>query len=178
MEKCCFQLYEVLRLLQTLVYFGHGQSFALFSPRWRETDCFTAGFGGFLLPPGYGSEICWDVLTDMPSVAFESVTPVTDVPAGLFSPAFSNWYWSGEANRVSGFPPEWPAFVFVSATTSMPTVSILLRMTGRLTQIFHPWIPTSPFTSLASARWRWLKSTPLPAWQRNSRSLFACEYGC
>ncbi|XP_035758999.1 target of rapamycin complex 2 subunit MAPKAP1 isoform X3 [Egretta garzetta] len=61
-----------------------------------------------------------------------------------------------------------------TTTTSMPTVSILLRMTVRLTQIFHPWIPMSPFTSLASAPWHWLKSTPLPAWQQNSRSLSAC----
>ncbi|XP_035759001.1 target of rapamycin complex 2 subunit MAPKAP1 isoform X6 [Egretta garzetta] len=64
-----------------------------------------------------------------------------------------------------------------TTTTSMPTVSILLRMTVRLTQIFHPWIPMSPFTSLASAPWHWLKSTPLPAWQQNSRSLSACSRG-
>ncbi|KAM6110513.1 target of rapamycin complex 2 subunit MAPKAP1 isoform 3-T3 [Pterocles gutturalis] len=61
-----------------------------------------------------------------------------------------------------------------TTTTSMPTVSILLRMTARLTQIFHPWIPTSPFTSLASAPWRWWKSTRPPGWPRNSRSLSAC----
>lgn len=60
----------------------------------------------------------------------------------------------------------------------MPTVSILPRMMARLTQIFHPWIPMSPFTSLASALWHWLKSTLPLAWQPNSRSLCACEYGC
>lgn len=82
--------------------------------------------------------------------------------------------WTGHVASL----PNRPIFCFVSATTSVPTASILLRTMVRLTQISHPWIPTSPFTSLASALWRWLKSTPLPAWQQNSLSLSECEYGC
>lgn len=81
--------------------------------------------------------------------------------------------WTG---RVASLP-NGPILCFVSARTSVPTASILLRMMVRLTQISPPWIPTSPFTSLASALWRWLKSTPLLAWQQNSRSLSECEYG-
>ena len=68
--------------------------------------------------------------------------------------------------------------IFPTVTMSAPTACILPRMTGRLTQTFPHWIPTSPFISLASVLWPWLKSIHLLVWHPKSRSLFACEYWC
>ena len=66
--------------------------------------------------------------------------------------------------------------IFPTVTMSVPTACILPRMTERLTQTFPHWIPTSPFISLVSVLWPWLKSIHLPVWHPKSRSLFECEY--
>ncbi|XP_041262727.1 target of rapamycin complex 2 subunit MAPKAP1 isoform X4 [Onychostruthus taczanowskii] len=61
-----------------------------------------------------------------------------------------------------------------TTTTSAPTACTSPRTTARWTPTSPRWTPTSPSTSLASARWRWWRSTRPQGWRPSSRSSCAC----